>query len=646
MTDPLPWGLQFTPTITGADLAITLDFSGLDGRLAVVLRNGSGLPARPRELRLAAKPKLAAAAGYAWLHGRFMQRDALVRVFGAEQETDYEGRYRRPEPGHGYRSHEQLALFLPASAEPALVVGSLQTHRVFVDFELGLDESEAHIEELAIVFDLDGLVIAPGASLDLPPLLFLTGRDPQVQMEQYAREAATEMGARVPSHAPTGWCSWYYFHNRVSEDDVLANLAAMQAAKHPAEFVQIDDGFQSATGDWLTPNSKFPSGMAALAAQITAAGYRPGLWLAPFVLHESSETLRRHPEFALKTREGETLFVDTWLGRCAVLDCTHTGAEAWLRDVVHTVVREWGYSYLKLDALAYAAQSPARVAYAVEGTTAPANLRRGLEIIREAAGDDTFILGCTCHFGPALGLVDAMRIGPDVKEVWADGPNPSVRHAMRLTLQRGWMHNRWWANDPDCLIVRERDTALSAEEVRFLATAIALSGGMVVASDDLPALSPERRAMALALMPPSGVAARATPLSDGPVASAWRATLDADHSLVGFLNWSDTGRWVTWSEHLAPGEVAFDFWKGKMLGMGDLYLRPHEGVLLQVTGRTPSPRCIGDSGSLRFAGLFQRPVSGRLQLRNDLDRPRVVAVEARGYVTEVELAPGEAAWFD
>ena len=45
------------------------------------------------------------------------------------------------------------------------------------------------------------------------------------------------------------------------------------------------------------------------------------------------------------------------------------------------------------------------------GTTAPANVRRGLEIIREEAGDATFILGCTCHFGPAIGLVDGMRVG-------------------------------------------------------------------------------------------------------------------------------------------------------------------------------------------------------------------------------------------
>src|SRR3970282_1584868 len=135
-----------------------------------------------------------------------------------------------------------------------------------------------------------------------------------------------------------------------------ANLEQMVREGHPAEYVQIDDGYQSQTGDWLTPNEKFPSGMKALADGIRGAGYRPGLWLAPFVLGEHSATLRENPDMALHTKEGELFFVQTWLGRRAVLDCTHPRAEEWLREVARTVVREWGYEYLKLDALAYTAR--------------------------------------------------------------------------------------------------------------------------------------------------------------------------------------------------------------------------------------------------------------------------------------------------
>jgi len=650
LPDPalLPWWLNFSAATTPAGLAVSAAFDAGASRLTPTVRNNGGTAVQLAEVRLTAVLDAPAAGGFTWIQGRYMQTDALVRVFGGETAEGYDGRFVAHLPGGGrrYTSRELAAISLPAKASPVLVAGSLRMDRFFLDVELETDEDEERLRSLAFVFDTTGVELAPGEELVLPSLLIVEGRDIQAMVERYAGEVAAEMGARVPGHVPTGWCSWYYFYNRVSEADVLANLEAMRAQHHPAEYVQIDDGFQSHTGDWLTPNGKFPSGMAALAARIREAGYRPGLWLAPFVMHEDSTVLREHPEFALKLHSGETLFVETWLGRNAVLDCTHPGAQEWLREVVATTVREWGYNYLKLDALAYAAQPPAQVRYHEAGTTAPANLRRGMEVIRQAAGNETFLLGCTCHFGPAVGLVDAMRVGPDVKALWADGTNPSVRHAMRMTLQRNWMHGRWWANDPDCLVVRDTDTELNEAEVRFLATGIALSGGMVVASDDLPALPAARREMALALFPPTGVAARPIDPGEGPVASAWRADLGGGRSLVGLLNWSDAPIWVVMSEFLKPGEIAFDAWEGKLLGMGDRRLQPHEGLLLQVAAPARTPRVIGDSASVTRAGLFERPVSGRIQVRNDLDRPRTVAIEARGQVFEVTLAPGEMQWFD
>lgn len=645
MTDRLPWDLQL---VAGGDgLSVEATFDAASSRLQVTVTNPSTTSASPREVRLAAAVDFGAEGGWAWLHGRYMQMDALVRVFGDLPEEGYHGGYvREGETGRSYVSRELVALTLPSQASPSLVIGSLRMDRVFVDIEVSLDDDEDSVTGLALVFDLDGLVLGPGESLALPPVLVIDGRDAQGMVERYADEVAAEMGARVPAHAPTGWCSWYYFYNRVSEADVVANLAEMVREHHPAEYVQIDDGFQSHTGDWLTPNTKFPSGMKALAERIREAGYKPGLWLAPFVLNQNSAALRDHPEMVLKTHTGETLFVETWLGRCAVLDCTHPQAETWLREVVSTVVRDWGYEYLKLDACSYAAQPGSRVTYAKADTTAPGNLRRGLEIIREAAGDETFILGCTCHFGPAVGIVDAMRVGPDVKETWEAGPNPSVKHAMRMTLQRNWMHGRWWANDPDCLVVRETDTELTEAEVRFLATGIALSGGMVVASDDLPKLGDARRDMALALFPPAGVAARPFDPGAGPVPSEWRADLGDGRSLVGVLNWDDEPRWVVVAEYLRPGEVAFDVWNGRLLGKGDVLLRPHEGTLWQVTVPGQSPRVIGDTGHINYDGLYRRTVSGRVQVRNDRDRARTVAIEARGREFEALLAPGEMRWFD
>ncbi|MEO9256547.1 MAG: alpha-galactosidase, partial [Tepidiformaceae bacterium] len=563
MIDQLPWDLELsTPRIDGAGTTAT--YSPATGRLSASLTNTSDTVLRPTEYRLHAEVEYSVAAGWIWLHGRYMQMDALVRNFAEPSEDGYDGRYvENLGDAHRYTSREVVTVTLPSQSTPTVLAGSLRPNRFFFDVEVTLDAAETHLQSIDLVFDLRGTEIAPGETLDLPPLLIIDGRDSIALIKRFADEVAAELQARVPDHVPTGWCSWYYFYNRVTEADILENLNAMAAARHPAEYVQIDDGFQSHTGDWLLPNEKFPSGMKTIAEQIRVAGYKPGLWLAPFVLHEDSVALREHPDMALKTHEGETVFIETWLGRCAVLDCTNPESEAWLRNIIRTVVRGWGYVYLKLDALSFAARPASQVAYHEPGTTAPMNLRRGLEIIRDEAGDQTFILGCTCHFGPAIGLVDAMRVGPDVKELWSNGPNPSVKHAMRLTLQRNWMHNRWWVNDPDCLIVRDTDTELSEAEVRFLATGIAVSGGMVIASDDLPKVSEPRREMALALFPPPGVAADPVDPSEGPTPSAWRAELGNGRSLVGVLNWDETAKWVPSSELLRPGEVAFDVWTAR-----------------------------------------------------------------------------------
>lgn len=643
----LPWDLWLNPVGLPDGLDLEAQYDVVPSLLRITLRNRSAQVIKPADIVVSGEVDAPTAGGWAWLHGRYMQTDALVRAFGEPVADGYDGRYvRARDDGRAYISREVMTLTLLSKPSPVLAMGCIEPGRVFVDFELDVSEDDSHAGDLRIVFDLDGIEIEPGGDFVLPPVFLREGHDAQDLIAEYAQAAAEAMGSRVPDRVPTGWCSWYYFYNRVSEADVVANLEAMVRDRHPAEYVQIDDGFQAHTGDWLTPNEKFPSGMKALADRIRDAGYKPGLWLAPFVWNEHSAVLRENPELVLKTTAGETVFVETWLGRCAVLDCTNPATEAWLRNVIRTVVREWGYVYLKLDACTYAAQAPARVTYHVPGTTAPANLRRGLEIIREEAGDETFILGCTCHFGPAIGLVDAMRVGPDVKELWSAGPNPSVKHAMRLTLQRNWMHNTWWANDPDCLIVRDTDTELNEAEVRFLATGIALSGGMVVASDDLPKLPESRKDIALALFPPSGVAAQSLTPGEAPVSRAWRADLGDGRSLVGVLNWSDEPFWAPWSELLQPGEVAFDVWNKKPLPMGDVYLRPHEGTLWQVSKAGPTPRVVGDSGHIAYVGLFQRAVSGRLQLRNDSNRSRTVAIQHRGQVYTAELAPGEMRWFD
>jgi alpha-galactosidase len=77
-------------------------------------------------------------------------------------------------------------------------------------------------------------------------------------------------------------------------------------------------------------------------------------------------------------------------------------------------------------------------------------------VIREAIGPDSYLLGCGAPILPSVGLVDAMRIGPDIahhyEPVDGDLSQPSQRAATQNSRWRAWQQGRFWVNDADCLV--------------------------------------------------------------------------------------------------------------------------------------------------------------------------------------------------
>ena len=94
---------------------------------------------------------------------------------------------------------------------------------------------------------------------------------------------------------------------QVTEDDIVRNLRFLEQHRRelPIDTVQIDDGYQADIGDWLTVNEKFPKAWRWLASEIKAAGYTPGLWLAPFFVVGVVENVCGHPEWVVRDTSGE-----------------------------------------------------------------------------------------------------------------------------------------------------------------------------------------------------------------------------------------------------------------------------------------------------------------------------------------------------
>ena len=109
---------------------------------------------------------------------------------------------------------------------------------------------------------------------------FATG-EPTVELERWADWVGAAASARTRTPYQVGWCSWYQYFHAVTEHDIRANLAAPN--DWPIDVFQLDDGFQSEIGDWLDRKDTFPGSLDALARDIDAAGFVPGIWIAPFI---------------------------------------------------------------------------------------------------------------------------------------------------------------------------------------------------------------------------------------------------------------------------------------------------------------------------------------------------------------------------
>jgi len=376
------------------------------------------------------------------------------------------------------------------------------------------------IEVIAEAY-LGGAVLAPGGVRVLHDVVVDQGPLASPLLEAWAGAVGRAENARVSAPFQVGWCSWYHYFHSLTEDHVRSNLAL--AGDWPFEVFQVDDGYQAAIGDWLTTNDKFSSGVDRLAADISGAGYTPGIWMAPFLAASDSAVLRDHPQWAAcDAATGEPLmgwWNPDWGGFMGTLDTTSPEVQQHLADTAAALV-DMGYDYLKLDFTCVPALDGGRWA---DPTRTPAErVRAGYEAIRRGAGDDTFILACGAPLGPVVGVVDGMRIGPDVAPSWDrldefampgyEDVSPATAMAWRSTLARSFMHRKLWLNDPDCIMLRTRETALSPEAARAWALAVGVSGGMAIVSDDLALLGPAEGAVldeALALGRASDAAALA-----------------------------------------------------------------------------------------------------------------------------------------
>jgi alpha-galactosidase len=341
------------------------------------------------------------------------------------------------------------------------------------------------------------------------------------------------------------------------------------------KYIQIDDGYQPAMGDWLETGPAFGGSVQTVLKEIRARGFEPAIWVAPFIAEAGSNLFKAHPDWFVKDSDGSPLRADKvtfggWRrGPWYAVDGTHPEAQAHLEQVFRTMKEAWGCTYFKLDANFWGAIHGGR--FHDPRATRIEAYRRGMQAVLRGSGD-TFILGCNHPIWPSLGLIHGSRSSNDIKREWK-----RIETTARQNLMRNWQNGRLWWNDPDAVVLTGD---LPENEFRFHATAIFASGGMILSGDDLTTIPADRLAMLRGLEPPTGVAAR----FDDDSLQVGTVELK-DRRVVCLLNWQDTAKELSFT--LPRPSRVVEVWTGRDLGRRDgrvtLTVDPHGGALLECT---------------------------------------------------------------
>ncbi|MBE6773418.1 MAG: alpha-galactosidase [Ruminococcaceae bacterium] len=401
--------------------------------------------------------------------------------FAAGEFADYNFKsYVKYGKRNCFRSYTYTYIRNKGDFSKITLYGSRSERKGFTVFECDMEKNLFTVRK-----DVEGLRLSAGQEYEMFDIAIIEN-EYEKAFDEYFFDF---MGIKEPriKHL-AGYTSWYNYFSRINEEICLRDLDGMDRAKECVDIFQLDDGFQTATGDWLSVDKKkFPHGLKNLAQKIHAKGYLAGIWLAPFCAQITSQVAKDHPEWLIKDEKtGKTLLRHIGWGGAYALDIYHEGAREYIKHFFDVILNDWGFDLVKLDFLFTQCITPRY------GKTRGEIMCDGVDLLREACGDK-FILGCGVPLGACMGIFDACRISCDVNKMFEGnivnmlGLNnevPSAQGAINNTVFRRHLDGRAFCNDPDVLFLRKNNLKFTDEQKYLLGKINAICGNVLFVSDN------------------------------------------------------------------------------------------------------------------------------------------------------------------
>jgi hypothetical protein len=415
----------------------------------------------------------------------------------------------------------------------ALQSGFVTFDRVSTEHRVARSQAPARLT-LSSYCDFEGFTLAAGADLLSETLALELSRSPLDALTHWANRAAAHYHPRIWPDTPAGWVGWSWvdpFRAERYEDVVRRNAEAIEKklAGLGVKYVWVSlgniGGKTEVPGNWLDWNAtNFPAGPEKLVADLRRRGLTLGLWMAPFWLSDYTDPEVRQPLWpALLERGGRPLLGrNEWtygIGRdlppprrpkMYCLDPTDPRTEHFLRRVLATY-RQWGVRYYMFDFLdSISGSTPGTWRYdsyhdrsLIPG---PEVYRRGLRIVREAVGDDTYLLTGVAPTLQSVGLADGCRIGNDYGEgrplarhsyfypatFVIDKPDFWTSHLTAIDAMASsfFLHRKLFLADSGNVLTVDKPCPVA--DAQISATIFGINGGPMMLGDDLDRMSDER----------------------------------------------------------------------------------------------------------------------------------------------------------
>ncbi len=455
----------------------------------------------------------------------FSESGWQLKTFVKSLESD-EGKHISQTIGHLYNPE------LPLALNTSFVTFNRAKTEIKLDYE-----RNKGIQKLQAYCNFDGYALGPDKKIESEKLFIDLRKNPFSSLEEWADVVNKIYKPQIWKQLPVGWWGWAgidCFKEKSYEEIVLENVSAIEEKLNgfglQYAFIVVGNLWRDMPGYWLKENKKrFPLGLKWLVKKLSKYNLKIGLWVAPFWVPERPTELFEKMKNCFLKKDGDFLYDNNgWsYGEWAdlpkekrpgfyILDPSHPGTLKWLREIF-TEYRKIGIRYYMIDYWADASGStPGRYIYddyydknLIKG---PEVIRKGLQVIRENVGKDTYLLSSTSPTLQGVGIFDGVRVGRDYGEGRPKGWSKSYSDKIYVTenweLHREvctnaassyFTHKKLYINDSiNALAVGE---SIPLNEAQISVTLFGICGGPMMLSDNIASISKERLSLIKKCLP-------------------------------------------------------------------------------------------------------------------------------------------------